>query len=97
MSHFKCPKVYIMQKLKTQIYRKIGAVLFLLWGILHLWVPYNGFREHYTKGTGLYMMVGGETVGKNDLKLPKDDKTMFPLPNVWPLPVRHSGSWSPSA
>ena len=81
-----------MQKPQTQIYHKIGAVLFLLWGILHLWVPYNGFGEYYTKGTGLYMMVGGETVGKNDLKLPKDDKTMLVINNLFLNFVSNVGS-----
>ena len=81
-----------MQKPKTQIYRKIGAVFFLLWGILHLWVPYNGFSEYYTKGSGLYMMVGGEAVGKNDLKLPKDEKTMLVINNLFLNFVTNIGS-----
>ena len=81
-----------MQKPDIQIYRKIGAILFLLWGILHLWVPYNGFSEYYKKGTGLHMMIGGETVGMNDLKLPKDDKTMLVINNLFLNFVTNIGS-----
>jgi hypothetical protein len=38
------------------------------------------------------MMVGGETVSKNDLKLPKDDKTMLVINNLFLNFVTNIGS-----
>ena len=39
---------------------KIGASLFTLWGILHIWVGYEGIHQYLTKGTpGLWSIVVG--------------------------------------
>ena len=39
---------------------KLGAALFLLWGILHIWVGYEGIHQYLTNGTpGLWNIVVG--------------------------------------
>jgi hypothetical protein len=62
---------------------KIGSILFVLWGILHIWVPYNGFKEYYEKGNGFDMLIGGKNVPKNEFLLPKNKKTLLALNNLF--------------
>lgn len=39
---------------------KVGAWLFVLWGILHIWVGYEGIHQYLTGGTpGLWNIVVG--------------------------------------
>lgn len=39
---------------------KVGAWLFILWGILHIWVGYEGIHQYLTNGTpGLWNIVVG--------------------------------------
>ena len=39
---------------------KIGAVLFVLWGVLHIWVGYEGVQQYLTSGApGLWKMLTG--------------------------------------
>ena len=39
---------------------KIGAVLFVLWGVLHIWVGYEGVHQYAASGTqGLWNLVIG--------------------------------------
>lgn len=39
---------------------KIGAVLFVLWGVLHIWVGYEGAHQYLTNGVhGLWELVIG--------------------------------------
>lgn len=39
---------------------KLGAALFFLWGILHIWVGYEGIHQYLTNGTpGLWNIVVG--------------------------------------
>lgn len=39
---------------------KVGAALFLLWGILHIWVGYEGIHQYLSNGTpGLWNIVVG--------------------------------------
>ena len=39
---------------------KLGAALFVLWGILHIWVGYEGIHQYLTNGTpGLWNIVVG--------------------------------------
>jgi len=41
---------------------KVGAWLFVLWGLLHVWVGYEGIHQYLTGGTqGLWNMVIGGT------------------------------------
>jgi len=62
------------------ILAKIGAILFFLWGILHLWVPYKGFTEYYEKGNGFGMLVSKNYKGFN---MPKDESTSYVLNNLF--------------
>ena len=66
--------------LKLGILAKIGAILFLLWGILHLWIPYKGFTEYYKKGNGFGMIVGKDYNGFN---MPTDKATAYVLNNLF--------------
>ena len=39
---------------------KIGSLLFLLWGVLHVWVGFEGIHQYLTNGTqGLWNVVIG--------------------------------------
>jgi len=39
---------------------KIGAILFALWGVLHIWVGYEGIHQYLAGGTeGMWNMVIG--------------------------------------
>jgi hypothetical protein len=40
---------------------RLGVMLFVLWGILHLWVGFQGIQQYVTRGApGLwYMLTGG--------------------------------------
>lgn len=42
---------------------KIGAILFVVWGILHLWVGYEGLHG-YSEGTKTQweMVIGGDNM-----------------------------------
>jgi uncharacterized membrane protein (Fun14 family) len=42
---------------------KIGALLFALWGVLHVWVGYEGIRQYLVNGTqGQWnMVIGGSS------------------------------------
>jgi len=46
---------------------KLGAVLFILWGVLHIWVGYEGLHQYLTNGTqGLWnIVVGGSKVPRS--------------------------------
>ena len=68
---------------KIGILAKIGSFLFILWGIVHLWVPYNGFTEYYKKGSGFDMLVGGETISKSEFILPSHKKSSYVLHNLF--------------
>ena len=43
---------------------KIGAAILVLWGILHMWVGYEGIHQYLTNGTnGLWnIVIGGSRV-----------------------------------
>ena len=57
--------------------RKAGALLFLLWSVLHLWVPFEGFRVHAAEGIAgtARMLTGGRAVPHGAYQLPKDAAT----------------------
>jgi hypothetical protein len=64
---------------ETNIFLVAGSLIFVLWGILHLWVPYAGFAEYTATGHGFGMLTGGEAVAKTDFHLPEDKKTALAL------------------
>ena len=68
---------------KIGIAAKIGAILFVLWGILHIWVPYGGFSDFEENGHMFGMFTGGEMVAKTDIILPSDMKTAFTINNLF--------------
>lgn len=45
---------------------KIGAILFAFWGVLHIWVGYEGVHQYITNGTqGLWnLVIGGSKVSR---------------------------------
>lgn len=58
---------------------KVGAWLFVLWGILHVWVGYEGIHQYLTKGTpGLWnMVIGGVNAPRTDYVHANDAITAF--------------------
>jgi hypothetical protein len=58
---------------------KVGAVLFLLWSILHIWVGYEGVHQYLSQGTpGLWnMVVGGSRVPHNAFQHTQDAATAY--------------------
>lgn len=58
---------------------KIGGWLFVLWGVLHVWVGAEGVRQYLTTGTaGLWgMVIGGHAVPRTDFVNATDPVTLF--------------------
>ena len=58
---------------------KVGAALFLLWGILHIWVGYEGIHQYLTNGTpGLWnIVVGGSNAPRAAFMHTTDAITAF--------------------
>ena len=58
---------------------KIGAWLFALWGVLHVWVGAEGVRQYLTGGTsGLWnMLIGGRAVPRAAFVHATDPATLF--------------------
>jgi len=58
---------------------KIGAALFVLWGILHIWVGYEGAHQYLTNGTpGLWnIVVGGSNAPRAAFVHTTDTITAF--------------------
>ena len=58
---------------------KIGALLFLLWSVLHIWVGFEGIHQYLTQGTpGLWNLVtGGIQVPHNAYQHTQDTITAY--------------------
>lgn len=58
---------------------KVGAWLFVLWGILHIWVGYEGIHQYLTNGTsGLWnIVVGGSNAPRSAFVHTTDAITAF--------------------
>lgn len=58
---------------------KVGAMLFLLWSILHIWVGYEGIHQYLTQGTsGLWnLVIGGSQVPRSAFQHTQDATTAF--------------------
>lgn len=58
---------------------KAGAMLFLLWSILHIWVGYEGIHQYLTQGTsGLWnLVIGGSQVPRSAFQHTQDATTAF--------------------
>ena len=63
----------------TPAAQKAGAALFLLWSVLHLWVPLEGFRVYATEGAAgcFKMLTGGAKVPPGAYKVSPDAATVF--------------------
>jgi hypothetical protein len=58
---------------------KIGAWLFLLWGVLHVWVGFEGIHQYLAGGTsGLWnMLIGGRAAPREAFVHATDSITLF--------------------
>lgn len=58
---------------------KAGAALFLLWGILHIWVGYEGLHQYFAAGPqGQWQMViGGDAMPRAAFQMATDAATLF--------------------
>lgn len=58
---------------------KIGAWVFVLWGVLHVWVGAKGLRQYFSVGTpGLWnMLIGGSAVPRAAFVHAADPVTLF--------------------
>jgi hypothetical protein len=56
---------------------KIGAILFLVWGVLHLWVGFQGVHQYLTTDTkGLWeMLLGGSNAPRSSFQHTTDALT----------------------
>ena len=63
----------------SNVYARIGAALFVIWGILHIWVPFGVFEAFANGGTnGAWkMFTGGELAPHSALKLTSDPVTLY--------------------
>ncbi|KAJ3297242.1 hypothetical protein HDU79_004366 [Rhizoclosmatium sp. JEL0117] len=62
---------------QVHIATKIGAVLFLIWGILHLWVPYDAFHNFHEGGLekAVLGIAGGPNSPLDKVQVPTDAAT----------------------
>ena len=58
---------------------KIGAWVFVLWGVLHVWVGAEGLRQYFSAGApGLWnMLIGGSAVPRAAFVHATDAATVF--------------------
>lgn len=55
---------------------KIGALLFLVWGVLHVWVGYEGAHQYLINVRGQWeMLLGGVHAPKTAFQFPADPLT----------------------
>jgi hypothetical protein len=68
-----------IEKTSCGLPAKIGAWLFALWGVLHVWVGAEGVRQYLTGGTsGLWnMLLGGSAVPRAQFIHATDPVTLF--------------------
>ena len=68
-----------VKKPKLGVAAKVGAALFLLWGILHIWVGCEGIHQYLGNGTpGLWnIVVGGSNAPRNAFVHTTDAITAF--------------------
>jgi hypothetical protein len=77
-------KQHITETPQGSLMSKVGAALFALWGILHVWVGYEGIRLYFTspvKGQW-QMFVGGKAAPLSSFTLPTDPITMHVHANL---------------
>jgi len=58
---------------------KASAALFLLWGILHIWVGFEGLRQYLTTGTAgqWNTLIGGSAMPREAFQMATDAATLF--------------------
>ena len=58
---------------------RIGAALFTLWGVLHVWVGVEGVHQYLTGGTsGLWnLLIGGRVMAREAFVHATDPATLF--------------------
>ena len=58
---------------------QVSAALWILWGVLHLWVPFDGLSQLATHGVkgGWEMFIGGAAVSKSAFKHASDKSTLL--------------------
>jgi hypothetical protein len=58
---------------------KAGAALFLIWGILHIWVGFEGLHQYLTTGTAgqWNMLIGGSAMPREAFQFATDAATLF--------------------
>jgi len=65
------------QHVSIGIAARVGALLFVLWGILHMWVGFVGIQQYVTSGApGLWaLLTGGANAPHAAFQLPTDALT----------------------
>ena len=58
---------------------KSAAILWLVWGVLHLWVLFEGLNQYLTGGTVAQwnMLIGGSAVPRDSFQMASDAATLF--------------------
>lgn len=58
---------------------KLGAGLFLLWSVLHIWVGLEGLHQYFNAGaSGLWpMLIGGTAMPRTSFVLSTDAATLY--------------------
>ncbi len=65
------------ERIRIGTVARVGALLFVLWGILHMWVGFAGIQQYVTSGApGLWdMLTGGANAPHAAFQLPTDALT----------------------
>ena len=67
----------VVQEKPVRLATKLGAGLFALWGVLHVWVGAEGVRQYLTGGSRalVNMFIGGPNAPRADYQFPTDAVT----------------------
>ncbi len=71
-----------IQKPMVAAAARIGAALFTLWGILHIWVGYEGIHRYLSNGTPGLIELSAGSVGGPVIWLMAIIVTPFGMPSM---------------
>jgi hypothetical protein len=72
----------VIQKPMVGAAARIGAALFTLWGILHIWVGYEGIHRYLSNGTPGLIELSAGSVGGPVIWLMAIIVTPFGMPSM---------------
>ena len=60
------PSIIILFVLMNSLFKTLGVAAFLIWGVLHIWVLFDGFKNYLEGPKAQYdLLIGGSKVPKD--------------------------------